>query len=69
MIFLCIMSGTVFFLHYRYRYFFGELEPTLETEHFYIVGVNSIRRRYHTRGHISIEQIQDTMSVRESAKR
>ncbi len=44
----------------RYQYFFGQLEPTLETEHFYIVGVNSIRRRYHTRGHISIEQIQTT---------
>lgn len=44
----------------RYQYFFGQLEPTLETEHFYIVGVNSIRRRYHTRGHISIEQIQNT---------
>ncbi len=42
----------------RYRLFFGKLEDTLETEHFYIVGVNSIRRRYHTKGHISVEQIQ-----------
>jgi 3',5'-cyclic AMP phosphodiesterase CpdA len=42
----------------RYQLFFGNLEETLETEHFYIVGVNSIRRRYHTRGHISLEQIQ-----------
>ena len=49
-----------FFSIYSLSIFFGELEPTLETEHFYIVGVNSIRRRYHTRGHISIEQIQDT---------
>lgn len=44
----------------RYRAFFGQPESTLETEHFYIVGVNSIRRRYHTRGHISLEQIQAT---------
>ena len=49
-----------FFSIYPLSIFFGELEPTLETEHFYIVGVNSIRRRYHTRGHISIEQIQAT---------
>ena len=49
-----------FFLHLSVIDIFGELEPTLETEHFYIVGVNSIRRRYHTRGHISIEQIQAT---------
>ena len=54
------MSGTVFLTLYSLPIFFGQLEPTLETEHFYIVGVNSIRRRYHTRGHISIEQIQTT---------
>ena len=42
----------------RYQLFFGNMESTLETLHFYIVGVNSIRRRYHTRGHISLEQIQ-----------
>ncbi len=40
--------------------FFGSLETTLETEHFYIVGMNSIRRRYHTRGHISVDQINET---------
>ena len=34
------------------------METVLETEHFFVVGVNSIRRRYHTKGHISIEQIQ-----------
>ncbi|MCH7390324.1 metallophosphoesterase family protein [Acinetobacter dispersus] len=43
----------------RYQAFFGRLETTLETEHFYIVGMNSIRRRYHTRGHISLEQIHE----------
>jgi len=43
----------------RYQAFIGRLETTLETEHFYIVGMNSIRRRYHTRGHISLEQIHE----------
>lgn len=42
----------------RYQAFFGSLEQTLETAHFYIIGLNSIRRRYHTRGHISLQQIQ-----------
>lgn len=41
-----------------YQLFFGSLEKTLMTQHFYIVGQNSIRRRYHTRGHISLQQIQ-----------
>ncbi|WP_436899420.1 metallophosphoesterase family protein [Acinetobacter gyllenbergii] len=44
----------------RYQAFFGRLETTLETAHFYIVGMNSIRRRYHTRGHISLDQIHET---------
>ena len=43
-----------------YQFFFKELEPTLETEHFFIIGVNSVRPRYHTKGHISLEQIQRT---------
>ncbi|WP_166170314.1 metallophosphoesterase [Acinetobacter sp. SA01] len=42
----------------RYKIFFGHMETVLETKHFYLIGVNSIRRRYHTRGHISLEQIQ-----------
>lgn len=42
----------------RYQIFFGELEPVFETENFYLIGVNSIRRRYHTKGHLSLEQIQ-----------
>ena len=41
-----------------YQLFFGSLENTLVTQHFYLIGMNSIRRRYHTRGSISIEQIQ-----------
>lgn len=42
----------------RYQLFFGMPEQILETEHFYIIGLNSIRRRHHTKGHISFEQIQ-----------
>jgi 3',5'-cyclic AMP phosphodiesterase CpdA len=41
-----------------YQLFFGALETVLETEHFYLIGVNSIRPRYHTRGDISLAQIQ-----------
>ena len=41
-----------------YQLFFGSLENTLVTQHFYLIGMNSIRRRYHTRGSISLEQIQ-----------
>lgn len=42
----------------RYHAFFSAPEKELETEHFYLIGVNSVRRRYHTRGHISLQQIQ-----------
>ena len=41
-----------------YQLFFGSLENTLVTQHFYLIGMNSIRRRYHTRGSISLEKIQ-----------
>ncbi len=51
----------------RYRLFFGSLETVLETEHFYVVGMNSIRRRYHTKGHISVEQIQQVSLTLEQA--
>lgn len=44
---------------YSYQLFFGSLERELETEHFYILGINSIRRRYHTKGHISWAQIDE----------
>ncbi len=36
---------------------FGLLEPRLQTDHFDIIGINSIRRRFHTQGHFSHEQI------------
>lgn len=41
-----------------FQLFFGGLEKTMETDHFYLIGLNSIRRRFHTKGHISLEQIQ-----------
>ncbi|WP_296281685.1 metallophosphoesterase [uncultured Acinetobacter sp.] len=41
-----------------YQLFFGSLENTLKTENYYLIGMNTIRRRYHTRGHISLAQIQ-----------
>ena len=43
---------------YSYQLFFGRLEDVLQTEHFYLLGLNSIRRRYHTKGHISLQQVQ-----------
>lgn len=41
-----------------FQLFFGGLEQTMQTEHFYLIGLNSIRRRFHTKGHISLAQIQ-----------
>lgn len=49
----------------RYRLFFGHTEGVLETEHFYIVGMNTIRPQYHTRGTISAKQIQKTKQLLE----
>lgn len=51
----------------RYQTVFGRLEQTLETEHFYVVGLNSIRRRYHKRGHISPNQIHSTYAQLKNA--
>lgn len=42
-----------------YQLFFGSLENTLMTEHFYLIGVNTIRRRSHTKGHLSLQQIHE----------
>lgn len=51
----------------RYRLFFGKMESVLETAHFYMVGLNTIRVRHHTRGSISNDQIQATQSLLEQA--
>lgn len=56
-----------FYPFLRYQLFFGKMESVLETEHFYLIGVNSIRRRYHTRGHISLAQIEHVESLLENA--
>lgn len=42
-----------------YELFFGALEQNLETEHFYLIGLNTIRPRYHTKGSISSAQIEE----------
>ncbi len=58
MIFRCIDSMEPCFSPFaRYQLFFGADGKVLETEHFYLIGINSIRRRYHTRGDVSLEQI------------
>ncbi|AOA57741.1 metallophosphoesterase family protein [Acinetobacter larvae] len=40
-----------------YQKYFAALEPVLETEHFYLIGLNSIRPYYHSKGAISQSQI------------
>jgi len=40
-----------------YQLFFGALEQNLETEHFYLIGLNTIRPRFHTKGEVSTQQI------------
>jgi 3',5'-cyclic AMP phosphodiesterase CpdA len=44
----------------RYTKIFGSPEKTLETKHFYLVGVNSISPKHHTQGRLSHEQITET---------
>jgi 3',5'-cyclic AMP phosphodiesterase CpdA len=44
----------------HYEKIFGSPEKTLETKHFYLVGVNSISAKHHTQGKISHEQITET---------
>lgn len=59
--------GRLFNPFSRYHLFFGNMEETLETEHFYIIGINSIRRRYHTKGHVSLAQIRKIDALLKSA--
>lgn len=40
-----------------FQRYIGELEPVLETENFYLIGVNSVTRHHHTQGSISNLQI------------
>ncbi len=50
-----------------YQLFLGSLESTLMTENFYLIGVNTIRRRAHTKGHVSLQQIQEVNEKLEQA--
>lgn len=43
-----------------YHTFFGQTDTVMQSAHFYVVGLNSIRRRHHTRGAISQAQILAT---------
>lgn len=43
---------------HRFQQCFGSLEPHIETEHFFVIGVNSIKAHYHTKGSISHRQIE-----------
>lgn len=51
----------------RYQNFFGAPEQVLETQNFYIVGVNSIHRRHHTKGRLSKKQINNIAQKIEQA--
>ncbi|EPF80025.1 metallophosphoesterase [Acinetobacter rudis] len=42
--------------HY-YQLFFGDLEPILETQNYYLIGLNTVRPYYHTKAVISNKQI------------
>lgn len=46
-----------------YQLFFGALEQNLETEHFYLIGLNTVRPRYHTKGMVSERQIKQIDQV------
>ncbi|MBF7687035.1 metallophosphoesterase family protein [Acinetobacter rathckeae] len=48
----------VFYPFTFYEGFFGPAEQVLETKNFYLMGLNSIRRRHHTKGDISFAQIE-----------
>ena len=51
----------------RYQFFFGEMEHVLETEHFYLIGLNTIRAHYHTKGEISLAQIEQVNTLLKQA--
>ncbi|KAA8735229.1 3',5'-cyclic-nucleotide phosphodiesterase [Acinetobacter qingfengensis] len=42
----------------RYQLFFGDTEQIIQTKHFFVIGVNSIRPKHHTKGYVSKLQIQ-----------
>lgn len=42
---------------HRFEQYFGHTDPMLETEHFVVIGVNTIVPQHHTKGRISLKQI------------
>lgn len=42
----------------RFKHCFGSLRPMHETEHFVVIGLNTIKSHHHTKGSISSEQIE-----------
>lgn len=54
---------------HRYEYFFGATEKILETQHFFVIGLNTIRAKYHTKGSISMMQVERVSQVLEQAPR
>ena len=50
-----------------YQLFFGPLEQNLETEHFYLIGLNTVRPRYHTKGEVSEKQIDQVDQILQKA--
>lgn len=48
---------------HRFEQYFGHTEPMIETTHFVVIGVNTIVPKHHTKGRISIAQIQRVESL------
>ncbi|MBF7682546.1 metallophosphoesterase [Acinetobacter sp. B5B] len=57
----------IFYPFTFYEGFFGPTEQILATENFYLIGLNSIRRRHHTKGEISLAQIERMNKVLKKA--
>ena len=51
----------------RYKKCFGTLAPVHETEHFFVVGLNTITSHHHTKGSISPKQIERVGQLLEAA--
>ncbi len=53
---------------YYFKKYFGEVETSLETSHFFITTVNTIRPLRHTQGTITLAQIERTASLLTQAR-
>ena len=45
---------------YLFETIFGSTEKVLETQHFHLVGVNSVSPKHHTKGRLTLEQVEQT---------